>query len=122
MSHGPLAVSALLVDDDDDARELLASILEKEGYSVVGAHDGCEALELLRTIRPGVILLDLGMPRMNGAEFREAQRRHPEWLRIPTVVMTGTTDEPLLDLAIEETLHKPVRARELIDIVRRHAT
>jgi CheY-like chemotaxis protein len=114
-------VSALIVDDDHDARELLATIVEDAGYSVVTARDGREALDLLHKVRPGVILLDLSMPGMNGAEFREAQRRHREWIRIPTIVMTGSDDEPLLDPGIETTLQKPVRAREPVEIVRRYA-
>jgi CheY-like chemotaxis protein len=117
----PRAVSALIIDDDRDARELLASIVEHAGHSVVTARDGREALDLLHTVRPSVILLDLSMPGMNGAEFREAQRRHREWIRIPTVVMTGSDDEPLLDLGIEATLQKPLRARESVEIVRRYA-
>ena len=116
-----LHVSALIVDDDPDSRELLASLVEKAGYTVVTACDGNEALELLKTIVPSVIFLDLQMPGMSGAEFRQAQRRDRDWIRIPTVVMTGTTEVPLLDLAVEETLRKPVRIRQLLDIVRRHA-
>jgi two-component system, chemotaxis family, chemotaxis protein CheY len=113
-------VSALIVDDDDDAREVLASILRKHGYTVVTAANGRDALDLLETIRPEVIIIDLLMPVMDGASFREAQRRNREWLSIPTIVMTGTNEEPLLDIAVEETLRKPVRARELVEIVRRH--
>jgi CheY-like chemotaxis protein len=118
---GPPQVAALVIDDDEDARELLAAIISAAGFSVVTARDGREALELLQRIRPGVIFVDLQMPVMTGAEFREVQRRDRDWLRIPTIVMTGTGDEPMLDLAIEETLHKPVRAKTLVDIVRRHA-
>jgi CheY-like chemotaxis protein len=117
----PRRVSALVIDDDTDARELLAEVIERAGYSVVTAADGREALELLRTVRPSVIFVDLSMPIMDGAEFREAQRRSREWISIPTVVMTGTCEEPQLDLAVEQTLHKPVRVSDLLAIVRRHA-
>jgi len=114
-------VSALIIDDDDDARELLADAIERAGYTVATARDGAEALELLRDLHPAVVFLDLSMPIMNGAEFREAQRRNRVWLAIPTIVMTGTSEEPLLDLAIEDTLKKPVSARTILDIVRRHS-
>lgn len=114
------SVSALVIDDDDDARDLLAVLLRKAGYTVRTARDGREALEVLRVVRPRVIFLDLIMPGMSGAEFRAAQRHNREWLEIPTVVMTGTNEEPVLDLAIEETLRKPVRANELLAIVQRH--
>lgn len=118
---GPRKVSALVIDDDPDACELMSSIATKVGYTIATAPNGRDGLELLRTISPGVIFVDISMPIMNGAEFREAQRRNREWLSIPTVVMTGTSEEPLLDLAIEQTLRKPVRASELLAIIARHA-
>ena len=121
VTAGPRKVSALVIDDDPDARELMSAIATKVGYTIATAPNGRDALELLRTISPGVIFVDLSMPIMNGAEFREAQRRNREWLSIPTVVMTGTSEEPLLDLAVEQTLRKPVRASELLAIIARHA-
>jgi len=115
------AVDVLLVDDEQDVRDLVSEILSRAGYTVRTASDGRDAIEVLDHVRPRVIIMDLQMPIMNGAEFRQAQRRNREWIKIPTVVMTGTTDEPLLDLAIEETLKKPVRAFKLLEIVGRHA-
>jgi len=115
------AVDVLLVDDEQDVRDLVSEILSRAGYTVRTASDGRDAIEVLDHVRPSVIIMDLQMPVMNGAEFRQAQRRNREWIKIPTVVMTGTTDEPLLDLAIEETLKKPVRAFKLLEIVGRHA-
>lgn len=115
------AVDVLLVDDEQDVRDLVSEILSRAGYTVRTASDGRDAIEVLDSVRPRVIIMDLQMPIMNGHEFRQAQRRNREWIKIPTVVMTGTTDEPLLDLAIEETLKKPVRAFKLLEIVGRHA-
>ena len=113
-------VDVLVIDDDADAREMLAALLCKRGYSVATAADGCQALELLRSIRPAVILVDLIMPVMDGATFREHQRHNRDWLEIPTIVMTGSKEEPMLDLAVEETLRKPVHVRDVLEIVRRH--
>jgi CheY-like chemotaxis protein len=115
----PIEVSALVIEDDDDARELLADLIARAGYSVRTARDGHEAVELLRIIRPHVIFVDLEMPIMSGAEFRRLQCRNREWRKIPTVIITGTNSEPL-DLAIEATLLKPVPTKDLLDIVRRH--
>jgi CheY-like chemotaxis protein len=67
-----------------------------------------------------MILLDIQMPVMDGAEFRQAQRRNPELLRVPTVVMTGSKEEPLLDMSVVETLIKPFRRDELLAIVARY--
>src|SRR5262249_9107553 len=100
-------VTALVIDDEDDTRFRLAELIKTAGYSVRTAANGREALELLQHVRPKVIFVDLQMPIMNGAEFRQAQRHDRKLLEIPTVVLTGTSDEPLLDLAIEETLQKP---------------
>jgi CheY-like chemotaxis protein len=114
------SVSVLVVDADDDARELLASLIDRAGYSVITGRDGREALELMHSVRPDVILIELRMPIMSGAEFREIQRRDREWIKIPTVVMTGTSEEAFLDLAIEATLQKPVRAKDVLDLIARH--
>jgi CheY-like chemotaxis protein len=112
-------VSVLVVDDDEETRDLLAVMLERAGYSVATACDGLEALAALRSIRPRLILLDIQMPVMNGAEFREAQRRDPELIRIPTVVMTGSKEEPILDVAVVDALAKPFPTSALLQILGR---
>ena len=113
-------VEALIIDDDVDECELISERLRKEGYSSAIAHNGKQGLELLDAIRPDLILVDLFMPEMDGLRFREAQRRNRELLKIPTVVMTASDEEMMLDLAVEETLRKPVRTEQLLEIVRRH--
>lgn len=113
-------MSVLVVDDDDEVRDMVAAVLTKRGYTLATARDGREALELLRTLRPELIFLDVRMPIVDGAEFRQAQRRNKEWIRIPTVVMTGVDDEPVLDPGVELALRKPIRTAELLEIVRRH--
>ena len=110
----------LVVDDDLEIVEMMVTILRRSGFAVETAGNGREALDRVRTLRPALILLDIHMPIMDGAEFRQAQRRDPELIRIPTIVMTAACEEPLLDLAIEETLRKPVRAHDLLRIVRSH--
>ncbi len=112
-------VSVLVVDDDCDTHDLLDVLLSHAGYSVVTASNGREALGLLTSIRPRMILLDVEMPVMTGPEFREVQRRDPDLIRIPTVVMTGSRDEPVLDPAVAEVLRKPFRANQLLALVRR---
>ena len=62
------------------------------------------------------------MPDMDGPEFREQQRRNPDWITIPTVVVTGSKQEPHLDLAIRGTLHKPVRKDDFLAFARRYCT
>src|SRR5438552_202636 len=81
----------LVVEDDADIRESLGTILEEEGYGVVTTRNGREALSYLRSgrPRPSLILLDLLMPVMSGAEFRAEQERDPALADIPVVVLSG---------------------------------
>ena len=119
MCTPPREVSVLVIDDDGETRDMLSVMLERAGYSVATACDGLEALAALHSIRPRVILLDIQMPVMNGAEFREAQRRDPELIRIPTIVMTGSKEEPILDVGVVEAMTKPFRTAKLLPLVAR---
>ena len=117
--HG---VSVLVIDDEVDTHELLAAILAHGGYSVATACNGRDALALLHSVCPEMILLDIQMPVMSGPEFRELQRRDPDLIRIPTVVMTGSREEPVLDVGVAGVLRKPFRAKELLATARRYCT
>ena len=87
---GQAAKSVLVVDDNSDLRDALTFVLEAEGYTVTAASDGQEALVRLRSdLLPGVILLDLSMPNMDGSSFRHHQLEDPRLARIPVVVCSG---------------------------------
>ena len=88
----------LLVEDDRATREATRAMLEKEGWKVSEAENGRVALERMETERPSLILLDLMMPEMDGFEFADEVRQHPEWRSIPIVVLTAH------DLSGEERL------------------
>src|SRR5262245_62669321 len=82
--------SILIVEDDDAVREALAAFLQLNGYDVVEAAHGEEALQHLRSSRAFcMILLDLMMPVMNGWEFRTHQLSDPKLAKIPVVVVTA---------------------------------
>lgn len=83
-----------IVEDDTEIRELVAEFLESEGYTAMPAANGRQALELLSRAAalPGVILLDVMMPHMNGDDFRSAQRADPRLSPIPIVVMSAGAD------------------------------
>jgi CheY-like chemotaxis protein len=83
------ASRALVVDDDADSRLLLSSLLETSVEEVRTAADGLQALHLLEEFAPGVILLDLVMPRMDGMAFLKALREHPRHARVPVLVVTS---------------------------------
>jgi len=79
----------LLVEDDLATRELMRSMLEKDGWTVSEASNGRIALERVAANRPTLILLDLMMPEMDGFEFAAELHRHAEWRSIPIVVLTA---------------------------------
>jgi len=82
--------TVLVVDDDADLRDALHDVLREEGYAVVLASNGREALRLLPTLkRPCGIVLDIAMPVMNGADFYDAMSGLPAFADIPVVVLTS---------------------------------
>ena len=83
------ALTVLVVDDDPKAVELVAVRLAAIGASVLRAHGGQEAIELARTKLPGLIVLDLMMPSVNGFDVVEALRERAETARIPIIVVTA---------------------------------
>jgi CheY-like chemotaxis protein len=113
----------LLVEDDPDLREMTALLLEDEGYQVCAVGNGLEALnQLLDGPLPGLILLDLLMPVMNGWEFRAHQQRDPRLAPIPVVVITASRDHLPTSLFPDgrAVLRKPLALDELLANVRQY--
>jgi GAF domain-containing protein/CheY-like chemotaxis protein len=108
----------LVVDDDASLRELMRRILEGAGYTVVEAENGRVALERLRAVSPGVILLDLMMPEMDGFEVVAEVRRHEAWRAIPIVVVTAkeltAEDRQRLNGYVGRVLQKGVYTRDTL--------
>ena len=110
----------LVVDDDFDIREALSDVLASEGYSVLTAADGGEALERLRGgVRPAVMLLDLMMPRVSGVEVIDALRKDESLSKIPVVVCSANRGYGPDDLGVHDVLRKPVSVEELLEAVAR---
>src|SRR5689334_4531116 len=118
------ARSVLIVEDDEDIRELLADVLRDQGYPVLTAKNGIEALASLRSgaKHPGLILLDLMMPVMNGFQFLEAFRGDPDLKSIPVTVVTahGALAAAERDALAVPILAKPVALPVLLETVARH--
>lgn len=111
----------LVVDDDDDLRESLCSLLEYEGYAVVQARDGRAALSLLMApSRPSLILLDLMLPVMDGWEFRDRQQQDPELATIPVIVTTAVSRDYRLEnrMGAADYLTKPLDVPRLLEAIR----
>ena len=113
----------MIVDDEPDIRSMIRMALELKGYQVVEASNGEDALQQLhRGLRPGLILLDLMMPQMNGWDFRARQMEHAELAQIPVLVFTGDihVTREMAELGVAGYVKKPVGFHSLQAIVERH--
>lgn len=113
----------LVVDDDDDVRSQVSTLLQAEGYAVAAVDNGRSALEYLEThTPPGLILLDLEMPVMGGWAFCQERRRRPSLLTIPVVLMSASTTSKRRceSLRVAGILCKPVDVSTLLRELERH--
>lgn len=113
----------LVVDDDQDVRETIIDVLAHAGYEALGAGNGRAALDLLRAgMRPALVLLDLMMPVMTGAEFRDEQLADPTLAAIPVVVFSADArvEEKSANLSPNAILTKPIQLRALLEVVQRY--
>lgn len=111
----------LVVDDDLDIRDTLQEILEHEGYQVATARNGLEGLACAKLLRPELILLDLFMPVMDGAEFRRRQLSDPDIAAIPVVVVSAAVnlEERVRALGVAGLIEKPLHLDGLFHLVGR---
>ena len=113
----------LVVDDDPSIRETLADILHDEGYTVMTAANGQDALSSLRAsaAQPCVILLDLMMPVMSGPEFYDAMKLDPALADIPVVIISadGNARRKVASMG-GEFIAKPVRIETVLSAVESH--
>ena len=89
----------LFVEDDDNFSDIVMTILRKDGFEVVLAKDGEEGLNLVKTEKPDLVLLDLVMPRMDGFDFLKYLRSMEGIPWIPVIVFTGQADAATFDKA-----------------------
>jgi signal transduction histidine kinase len=112
----------LIVDDSPSARETLVALLESENYQLHLAEDGFQALQMLGTLQPDLILLDVMMPGLDGFEVCRRIRSTPRLAEVPIIILTALDDRESLLQGIEsgadDFLHKPVDRQELIARVR----
>jgi CheY-like chemotaxis protein len=108
------ASSVLVVDDDDAIRETVRDLLEEEGYDVLVAKNGREALDLLeKAVRcPGLVLLDLMMPVMTGWEVLEELQQREQYAGIPVVIVSA-----MCAPGAAAFLPKPVKLGRLLEVV-----
>lgn len=111
----------LLVDDDPSIRTMFSMVLKSQGFEVLTADNGQTALDVLQGCSrlPALILLDLMMPIMSGAEFRVAQREDPRLAGIPVVMISAAGDVPshLRNMIDIKVCPKPVTMDGLLAVV-----
>lgn len=117
-SHMSQRATVLVVDDDADVTDMMREILEDEGHRVFIANDGIRALEIVRAVRPDLVLLDLEMPEMDGRHLLSEIRAAPELARVQVVVVSGSSDARYLGA---EAVTKPLRLDTLLGLIDRVA-
>ncbi len=113
---------AMIVDDSLSVRRVLTRTLERDGWQVIGAKDGVEALEMLAWANPRVVVLDIEMPRMDGYELTSLIRNHPDHHDLPIAMLTSRAGDKhrrkAEGLGVSAYLVKPFEESELLRTVR----
>ena len=111
----------LIADDDPQMRRLIRGVLQRDGFEVVEAGDGLDALEVVEQGGVDLVILDVDMPRLDGLGVLEELRAQVRTACLPVIVLTaqhGETEEKALDLGAHDYLAKPVQTRSLLARVR----
>ena len=85
--------TVLVVDDEPDARDFLTTVLEDNGYEVVVANDGTEAIAILEDSPPDLVTLDITMPEKSGVAVYRKLKEEEELQSIPVIIITGISDD-----------------------------
>jgi PAS domain S-box-containing protein len=118
LTPASMQTTLLLVENSRAMREAIRVILEEEGFHILGATHGGEALEQMSAVRPSLILSDVDMPGMDGFAFFKVVRERPDWANIPFIFLTGHPEKQ--DILASQQLDgvdyliKPVVAEELV--------
>ena len=108
----------IVADDDLDVCELLEMKLRQSNYQVHTALDGLQALEMIRSIRPNLVILDIMMPLMSGMDVLRQMRSEPAIADIPVILMTAKRQEKDVDsgfaLGVVDYIIKPFNLRDLV--------
>jgi two-component system cell cycle response regulator DivK len=119
----PTGQTVLLVEDNEDNRIIYSTVLRHLGYEVVEAQDGLRAIELARSVKPDIILMDISIPELDGWEATRILRQDPITKDIPIVALTAHAladdRERATALGFTSYLAKPVEPRAVVAEVRR---
>jgi CheY-like chemotaxis protein len=114
----------LVVEDLADIRKMMKIMVELYGYEVIEARDGTEAVEQAREHQPALVLMDLAMPLMNGADAARAIKRSSSGASIPIIAVTAyqNMDEEAIKAGCARVIHKPVDFLKLKTLLAEHVS
>ncbi|MEJ2316129.1 MAG: Hpt domain-containing protein [Gammaproteobacteria bacterium] len=114
-------LTVMVIDDSITMRKVTGSMLERNGYNIMTAKDGVDALAQLENAQPDIMLLDIEMPRMDGFELARHLRNNERYQNIPIIMVTSRTGEKhrerARELSIESYMGKPFQERELLESI-----
>ena len=111
----------LCIEDNFQNRILVNRILTSRGYTVIEAADGLEGMEMIRSLKPPLVLLDIDLPGMGGIEIVGHVRADEALRHIPVIALTASAmqgdKERFLKAGCDDYLSKPIQVKELLDMV-----
>lgn len=114
----------LVVEDNERNRKVVRIVLNAQGYEVLEATNADEALEILRTDTPDLILMDIGLPGMSGDELTRQIKAAPQWANLPIIALTAHAmkgeREQFLDAGCDDYISKPIDTHVLVDLVQNY--
>jgi len=120
-SKSGLPKKILIVDDNQDGRELVVKVLKTRGYQTIEAVDGEEALEKAVAERPDLILMDRSLPKIDGYEVTRRLKAQEEFKDVPVVALTAHAmrgnREKALEAGCDGYISKPINVRELPELI-----
>jgi CheY-like chemotaxis protein len=121
----PSAKRILIVDDEQDIRTYLSTLLEDQGFETVLAKDGEEAMRQVQSVSPDLITLDISMPEKSGVKFFREMKSDDRWKKIPIIIVTGVSEDFKKFIssrhqipAPEGFLSKPINQEEILKLVK----
>ncbi|MCP4352686.1 MAG: response regulator [Desulfobacterales bacterium] len=113
----------IVVDNSEAVRELISFTLEEEGYNIVKAEDGCDALAKMNDTKADMMFTDLNMPNMDGIELVRQVRAHPEYKFLPIIIVTTVSDPSVKQQAktagATAWITKPFKGEQLLRVVKK---
>jgi two-component system, OmpR family, phosphate regulon response regulator PhoB len=116
----------LIVDDEQDIRTYLSTLLEDQGYSTILAKDGVEGMQQVQSASPDLVTLDISMPEKSGIKFFREMKSNEQWKKIPIIIVTGVSEDFKKFIssrhqvpAPEGFVAKPINQEEILSLVKK---